>query len=313
MRRIPRPKTAKGKDWRAQFTSELARAGMAPLSVRAYRHDVDLFLRWFEDKTKGPLTLKDLSELDLQSYRQHLVNVLRLRPATINQRVQALRWLGRWAHREGIVKSDPSASLKSMRVARRRQPAGLAESEVHALLRSAGSSRRSQGSRNYALVQLLLQTGLRVGEVASLRVEDVVIRERYGRVRVRLGKGEKEREVPLNATVRRALRMYLDGRPTRRPEEPVFLSHRDQSLTVRAVQALLATLVRRAKLTRIPVTPHTLRHTFALAYLRQNPGKLVDLAHLLGHDSLDTTAIYTQPSTEDLASDLERSPLNVYG
>jgi integrase/recombinase XerC len=286
---------------------------MAPLTVRAYQHDVALFLRWLEEKTGAHLALGALSELDLLNYRQHLVNVRRLRPATINQRVQALRWLCRWARREGLVKTDPSGCLKSMRVARRRQPAGLAEPEVHALLRAAGSSRQSQGARNYALVHLLLQTGLRVGELASLRVGDVLIRERHGRVRVRLGKGEKERDVPLNATARRALRTYLDGRSSRRPEEPVFMSHRAQALTVRAIQALLATLVRRAKLTRIPVTPHTLRHTFALGYLRQNPGKLVELAHLLGHDSLGTTAIYTQPSTEDLASDLEWSPLNVYG
>ena len=60
-------------------------------------------------------------------------------------------------------------------------------------------------------------------------------------------------------------------------------------------------------------TTHTLRHTFALNYLQHNPGKLVELADLLGHDSLDTTAIYTRPSVESLARDLERSPLNVYG
>jgi site-specific recombinase XerD len=61
------------------------------------------------------------------------------------------------------------------------------------------------------------------------------------------------------------------------------------------------------------VTPHRLRHTFSLNYLRQNPGKLVQLAHLLGHESLDTTAIYCAPSSEELAEDLERSRLNVYG
>jgi integrase len=68
-----------------------------------------------------------------------------------------------------------------------------------------------------------------------------------------------------------------------------------------------------AKIARLRVTPHLLRHTFALNYLHQNPGKLVQLANLLGHESLDTTAIYTQPSGEALAEDLERSRLNVYG
>ena len=64
---------------------------------------------------------------------------------------------------------------------------------------------------------------------------------------------------------------------------------------------------------RWPVSAHTLRHTFALGYLRDNPGKLLELAGLLGHESLDTTAVYTRPSREDLAADLERSHLNVDG
>jgi site-specific recombinase XerD len=84
-------------------------------------------------------------------------------------------------------------------------------------------------------------------------------------------------------------------------------------MTIRAIQAVIAALAQRAHLTRVRVSPHTLRHSFALTYLKQNPGKLVELATLLGHDSLDTTALYTRPSTEDLAADLERSPLNVYG
>lgn len=79
------------------------------------------------------------------------------------------------------------------------------------------------------------------------------------------------------------------------------------------MQAVFTHLARRAKLHRLPVSAHTLRHTFALNYLRQNPGKLVELASLLGHESLDTTAIYTRPSREELAQDLERSRLNTDG
>ena len=84
-------------------------------------------------------------------------------------------------------------------------------------------------------------------------------------------------------------------------------------MAVRSTQNLIAQLARRAKITRVRVSPHTFRHTFALHYLRQNPGKLVELASLLGHESLDTTALYTRPSIDDLAEDLERSRLNVYG
>ncbi len=84
-------------------------------------------------------------------------------------------------------------------------------------------------------------------------------------------------------------------------------------MPVRTIQAVIASLAARSRLVRVPVSAHTLRHTFALGYLRDNPGKLVELASLLGHESLDTTAVYTRPSRDDLAADLERSHLNVGG
>ena len=91
----------------------------------------------------------------------------------------------------------------------------------------------------------------------------------------------------------------------------LFISGRGAAMPVRSIQAVITGLARRARLKRIPVSAHTLRHNFALGYLRDNPGKLVELANLLGHESLDTTAIYTRPSRDDLAADLERSHLNV--
>jgi integrase/recombinase XerC len=201
--------------------------------------------------------------------------------------------------------------IRPVRTVRDRRPAGLTDPEIYALLRAAGASRHGLAPRNYALVQLMVQTGARVGEVAALRVDDIILNDRSGSVRIRQGKGIKAREVPLNATARRALRTYLETRPSATKAEPLFLSTRAAAMPVRSIQAVITSLARRARLTRIPVSAHTLRHTFALGYLRDNPGKLVELASLLGHESLDTTAVYTRPSREDLAADLERSHLNV--
>lgn len=313
LRRI-RPSTRKGvPPWRQPFLAALQRSGLAPLTVRTYLHDVDYFLAWLEESTGTPPALGDLVGDDLLRYRQSLKNVQKLRPATINHRLQAVRWLCRWAHRQGILAGDPAtATLKSMKVPHRRRPVGLEEREAHALLRAAGRSGHGFALRNLALVHLLLQTGLRVGEAAALCVGDVKLRSRGGEVHVRYGKGEKEREVPLNASARRALSAYLETRAPD-PEDPLFLGRTGERLSGRSVQALIQGFARGAKITRLSVSPHTLRHTFALQYLKQNPGKLVELASLLGHDSLDTTAIYTRPSAEDLAEDLEGSALNVYG
>jgi site-specific recombinase XerD len=133
------------------------------------------------------------------------------------------------------------------------------------LLRIAGTSRKGQRHRNYAIVQLLLQTGMRVGELVSLRVGDITLRARSGWVRVHLGKGELEREVPLNASARRGLGLYLDIRAEINNWDPLFTSQRGDALSERSVQALIQTLARRAKLTRIPISPHSLAHITSTA------------------------------------------------
>ena len=137
--------------------------------------------------------------------------------------------------------------------------------------------------------------------------------DRSGSVRIRHGKGLKAREAPLNATARRALKQHLERRQASGKDAPLFISSREAAMPVRTIQAVITSLARRARLKRAAVSAHTLRHTFALGYLRDNPGKLVELASLLGHEFLDTTAIYTRPSRNDLAADLERSHLNVDG
>lgn len=293
--------------WLAGFRASLVRADLAPATVDGYLKDVRQFLRWQGRGDDFPA----LSELELIAYRQYLIGQRHLRPATVNRRLEALRRLSRWAHAEGRLGANIAATVKPVRTERKRQPIGLSAPEVHGLLRAAGASSHGHARRDYALVQLLVQTGLRVGEVSALRLVDIELRERSGSVRVRDGKGRKERDVPLNATARRALRRYLEQRPHAGAEASLFLSGRDAPLPIRSIQAIIGRLGQRAHIERVPVSAHALRHTFALSFLRANPGKLVELASLLGHESLDTTAVYTRPSQDDLAADLERSPLNV--
>ncbi|MGH7122128.1 MAG: tyrosine-type recombinase/integrase [Acetobacteraceae bacterium] len=306
----PTQPVAADPPWLTAFLAALTRADLAPATRRGYGYDLRHFLAWRASVQAEDFALERLGEYDLIAYRQHLLAVGR-RPATINRRLDALRRLCRWAHGVGSLNADVAHGLRPVRTARNRQPAGLTDAEAYALLRAAGASTHGLAGRNYALAQLMLQAGLRVGEVAALRVDDVTLHERSGSVRIRAGRGLKAREVPLNATARRALQRYLDERRVPAAGEPLFLSGRCTAMPVRSIQAVVASLVRRAHIKRIAASAHSLRHTFALGYLRDNPGKLVELAGLLGHDSLDTTAVYTRPSEDDLAADLEHSHLNV--
>lgn len=202
---------------------------------------------------------------------------------------------------------------------------------MNALLREASRSRYKE--RDYALVQVLLQTGMRIGECASLDYQDIKFGERSGSVNIRGGKGNKARSVPLNASARQALANYaapmLGVEPTlvataaawpRRvrgeSSSPPWRSQKGGRLSSQAIRRMIDCLVRAAAsrgLLPADASAHTLRHTFAASYLKSNPGDLIGLATLLGHSSLDTTRIYGQRTAEQLGVRVDRLGLNAYG
>jgi len=298
-----------------RFKTHLIRQDLAPATVRAYLSDLDVFQRWltwvFDDRV---VPLSRVHTAELAAFRKSLIHDKNQRPATVNRRVQTLRAFYSFLAEQGVIEEDPAHQLRFVRLGAAMQPHALTRREVLSLLRAAQQSSEGMARRNTAILQLMLQTGLRVGEVAALKIEDVRLRQRSGRVIVREGKGRRARQVPLNAAARWALDHYL----TTREEEdkstalPFFKSKRDAPLTVRGLQKMILTLVRRADLDGEGISAHTLRHTFATDYLKSHPGKLVELATLLGHESLDTTAIYTRPSQHDLSEDLEHSGLNLF-
>jgi site-specific recombinase XerD len=261
-------------------------AGLAPRTIRLYQDDMEEFLRWYT-----PRQLEEFTKADLLEYRLHLSERKGLKPATVNRKLQALRRLCRWAYEHRILEADMTAGLKLERPQRGPLPQGLTEEEINSLLRAAGQSSHGLRTRNYALLQLMLQTGLQVGEVAGLRVLDVVLRPRTGWVEIRPLEGP-ERRVPLPAGARRGLNAYLKSRNPLRPSDPLFLSETRLPLSVRSIQSVIWSLARRARITRLKVSARTLRHTFAWSFLKEKPGQRAELAALLGHTSLATTAIY---------------------
>jgi integrase/recombinase XerC len=153
--------------------------------------------------------------------------------------------------------------------------------------------------RDRALLALLLHAGLRVSEAVNLKVRDVVIRERSGHVAVRRGKGEKYREVPLNATARKMIQEWLGDHPG---GEHLFPGRNGGPVTPRAIQKRLKEL---GRLAGVEVTPHRLRHTFCKMLV--DAGESLDrVAVLAGHANLNTTARYTRPGMDDLERAVEK-------
>jgi site-specific recombinase XerD len=243
--------------------------------------------------------------------------------------VSALRtWCG-WLNEQGYLAADPAAHVKLVGGEASSPRKGLKSAQVNALLRQAQLSRDRE--RNYAIVQVLLQTGIRLSECAALTFEDITIGERSGLLRVRAGKGNKARSVPANASAREAIAAYValrmglektsmkavaKGWPkpkTSEAYEPIFLSQKGGALTTSAMGQMIADLVKAAgALVPEETSAHTLRHTFARSYLAQYPGDVVGLATILGHNSLDTTRLYSQPEVSQLATRVERLEINAY-
>lgn len=282
----------------AEFAQALVREGKSPLTVRNYLHDLEHFAAWFAQSNGEPFAPSAITPLDVRAYKSHLVAVAKFKPATVNRRLAALAKYCRWARAEGLLREDPTAEVKGVSQVKA-APKALSALELRRLLREV---HKGGNARDIAIVEVLANTGLRVGELAKLTLADVALSERKGTVTVRAGKGAKYRQVPLNADARRALANYLQVRP-RSAEARLFLGQRDEALTPSGIWRVVKKYGQRAG---VELSPHTLRHTFGTRLVREKGVDLVTVAAMMGHESLDTTAIYTRPSQEDMAEAAEK-------
>lgn len=268
-------------------------------TIRAYRQDLADFSTWFVALTGETFNPQAVTPLDIREYKRHLQD-RHTQPATVNRRLAALSTFFRWARAEGLVSGDnPTADVPGVDKVKL-GPKWLKRAEQAALLRKVKARGRV---RDIALVTLLLNTGLRLSEVCELELEDIIeLSERKGLLRVREGKGEKERTVPLNADARRTLQTYLSNRPAA-DHRSVFVGQRGKPLQQSGVERLVGEYARKAGLKNC--TPHTLRHSFA-KNLVDSGVSLDRVAKLLGHENLNTTRLYTTPSLEDLTDAVER-------
>jgi site-specific recombinase XerD len=217
-----------------------------------------------------------------------------------------LAWLKQyaaWGEQQGVVNNEMRRRIKAIPIQRKQQlaPRSLAPREARKLLKEV----KVRGNpRDEAIIATLLYTGLRVGELVSLKADDVTLSERKGVIHIRAGvaKGGKERAVPVSKKAREALRDYMGEHPLEN-NGALFIG-RQGPLSVEGVAAVVAKYADWSRLDG--VTPHVLRHTFAYSYLENNNNDLVALADILGHSDLNTTRIYTKRRLSDLQEGAER-------
>lgn len=285
------------------FKEKMITEDISDNTIKNYVSDIKFFYKWYREIDLSE-NMEKVTHYHLNAYKDYLIHNQRKKASSINRNIQSLRNFYRFMTDQKRTKKNPSEKIKFLKQTKRTQPKALTKNDVHKLLSVTSHSSHGTRKRNYAIIQLLLQTGIRVGEIVNLEIRDLVLYDRSGEIRVVNAKGGKERTIPLNSTARKALRSYFEGRSLEEGRA-VFLSKQNKKMTVRAIQKVINSLAGKADIEN--VSPHTLRHTFAINYLRSNPECLVELSALLGHESLDTTSIYTAASKERLANTVENA------
>jgi integrase/recombinase XerD len=266
--------------------------GLARNSLVAYRRDLDGLATWLT-RRKASLAMAGEPELNAYFAEQHAGT----RATTANRRLAVLRRFYRWAVRDGLVAQDPTLRLKGAKVPPR-FPKTLSEAQVESLL-AAPDVQTPLGLRDRAMLELLYATGLRVSELVAMTMLNVSLQE--GLVRV-IGKGSKERIVPLGEEARRWIERYLaEGRPAMldgRVADALFVTQRGGGMTRQMFWVLVKRYAVRAGI-EAPLSPHGLRHAFA-THLLNHGADLRVVQMLLGHADISTTQIYTHIARERL-------------
>jgi integrase/recombinase XerD len=258
-------------------------AGKSQSTIRTYRYALQNFSEWLDG---AGTDLKTFARSDVQQYIDYLTAKGKS-ASTINKVWNAIRTFAQYTNKTDAIEDIRVVKMPDYRM---QAPKALDRNERNRIIREAD---RSGNKRDFAIIMMLLGTGIRVSELCALNRSDIEMSERKGTARIR-GKGNKERYVNLNAEVRRALKLYLDSRNDE--HEALFLSNRNKRISVRSVQTIC---------NKYGVHPHALRHTFITDLVRKGVD-LTTVQSLSGHASFDMVARYSKPSEEDKQAAVER-------
>jgi integrase/recombinase XerC len=275
--------------------------GLSPATVRAYAADLRQFTAFLNGGGAGGIDLDLVSLRSVRSFLGHL-SALGLEPSTLSRKLATLRSFFRFLNREGEMEGNPARALPTPSLPQRLPPA-LTVDEAFRLLEGAGLASRSP-LRDRAALELLYSSGLRVGELSSLDLEDLDLPG--GIVRVK-GKGRKERLVPVGSKAVLALARYVteERRSLPADRDPLFVNRRGTRLSSRSINRLITALCRRQGWPK-KVTPHSLRHSFA-THLLSGGADLRAIQEMLGHKSLSTTQRYTRVDLDQLTRVYDQS------
>ena len=270
---------------------------------RAYQTD----LSDFQNHVGQQIALTELGKEDLRQFIRHLRDERKLKETTIKRRIACLKVFFRWAKQEGMVDASPFDNLHERIRLPKRLPRALACEEITLLSNAIELEARCINSKdlgNKVMVRVLLATGIRVGELVAIDIEDLDLADQSLKIH---GKGNRQRLVYLfDPALNRTIATYLLKRRAQATEtNRLFVTETGMPFTTQKVRKVLANIAGQAGIER-RITPHMLRHTAATRLLEAG----VDIRFvqkLLGHQSISTTEIYTHVTDQGLRGALKRA------
>jgi len=258
--------------------------GLSPRTISTYQRSIREMRRFLQSSGRDPHLMPLCTDLRAFVASQLDRGLSRM---TIQVHMRSIRAFANFLEREGIVEQSPMHGVSIPKVPKR-HPDVLSEDQIKRLLRAAGRP-TWHGTSNLAMALTFLDTGLRLSELIGLDLSDIDLGARA--IRVRSGKGDRDRQVFLGRALVRALRRWIEVRSFHESWTPFFLTRRGDRLDLRNVERIVERIAHRAGLQDIRVTPHILRHTFATHYIK-NGGDPFSLQRILGHSDIKTTMIY---------------------
>ena len=272
---------------------------LSPKTVEAYLHDIEKL----NDFIGGRKKLEDVKLEDLQDFLASLYDD-KISARSQARIISGLKSFYKFMLFDHKITHDPTELLDAPKIGRH-LPEVLSIPEIEAILDSIDLS-KPEGHRNKAIIEVMYGCGLRVSEVVNLRISNLYFRDNYIRI---IGKGDKERLVPIGQTAQKAINLYMEGvrehiKIKKGEEDFVFLNRRGARLTREMIFMMIKQAAETAGITKT-ISPHTFRHSFA-THLVEGGADLRAVQEMLGHESITTTEIYTHLDRSYIKSIIEQ-------
>jgi len=262
-------------------------------TVIAYENDLNSFFEFLVKEYNG-LSVENITASIVRSWLAELKEKEGLSSRSINRKISTLKSFFKFLMREGIVETTPMSIIAAPKI-NKRLPAYVEEKDMQTLFEYVEFSDNWKGVTEKMILQLFYVTGMRISELINLKTDQFDVE--YSNIKV-LGKGNKERIIPLNPVTKNALLRYIASRPEPAIDKNIFINEKGKALYARQVYTMVKknlALVTTAE----KKSPHILRHSFA-THLTNNGADLNAVKELLGHSSLAATQVYTHNSIAKL-------------